>query len=126
MNFLVFVCFQAVEIEFLLIWHNPTSRAELHFQGEDTIAAWKAKTVSERTLRDIARLAWDISPTLAVFLPVRLKNADSIVKEVSRLVRLNPTAVSHIPQALQFLVTTDTLLNDAPEVFIILLVYGKF
>lgn len=105
----------AVEIEFLLIWHNPTSRAELHFQGEDTIAAWKAKTVSERTLRDIARLAWDISPTLAVFLPMRLKNADSIVKEVSRLVRLNPTAVSHIPQALQFLVTTDTLLNDAPE-----------
>lgn len=61
-------------------------------------------------------MAWDISPTLAVFLPVRLKNADSIVKEISRLVRLNPTVVSHIPQALQFLVTTDTLLNDAPEV----------
>lgn len=110
----------AVEIEFLLIWHNPTSRAELHFQGEEMVANWKAKPVSERTLRDTARLAWDISPSLAVFLPVRLKNADSIVKEVSRLVRLNPTVVSHIPQALQFLVTTETLLNDAPELVFML------
>ncbi|KAG8287986.1 phosphatidylinositol 4-kinase alpha [Homalodisca vitripennis] len=105
----------AVEIEFLLIWHNPTSRPDLNFPGEDTIAAWKSKTVSERTLRDTARLAWDISPVLAVFLPDRLKNADSIVKEVSRLVRLHPTSVCHIPQALKFLVTTDTLLNDAQE-----------
>lgn len=46
----------------------------------------------------------------------RLKNADCIIKEVSRLVRLNPTAVSHVPQALQYLVTTDAILNDAPEV----------
>lgn len=105
----------AVEIEFLITWHNPTSRPDLNFPGEDTIAVWKAKTVSERTLRDTARLAWDISPTLAVFLPDRLKNADNIVKEVSRLVRLNPTLVCHISQALKFLVTTDTLLNDAQE-----------
>lgn len=46
----------------------------------------------------------------------RLKNSDCIIKEVSRLVRLTPTAVSHVPQALQYLVTTDTILNDAAEV----------
>lgn len=67
-----FPCFfKAVEIEFLLTWHNPSSRPDLHFPGEDIIAAWKSKTVSERTLRDTARLAWDISPALAVFLPER-------------------------------------------------------
>lgn len=47
---------------------------------------------------------------------VSLKNSDVIVEEVSRLVRLNPTVVMHVPQALQYLVTTDTILNDAPEV----------
>lgn len=47
---------------------------------------------------------------------IRLKNSECIVKEVSRLVRLNPTAVSHVPQALQYLVTTDAILNDSPEV----------
>lgn len=67
--------------------------------------------------RDYTRLAWDISPTLAVFLPVRLKNSETIVKEVCRLVRLRPVSVMHVPEALQYLVTTDLLLNDAPEVF---------
>lgn len=47
----------------------------------------------------------------------RLKNSDVITEEVSRLVRLNPTTVMHIPQALQYLVRTDTILNDSPEVY---------
>nr|CAD7396811.1 unnamed protein product [Timema cristinae] len=105
----------AVEIEFLVIWHNPMGRIELQVPGEDNIAAWRVKTVTERVWRDHARLAWEISPALAVFLPARLRNSDSIMKEVSRQVRLNPSVVSHIPQALPFLVTTDTLLNDASE-----------
>lgn len=46
-------------------------RTELQVPGEDNIAAWRAKTVTERGLRDNARLAWDISPVLAVFLPMR-------------------------------------------------------
>jgi hypothetical protein len=47
---------------------------------------------------------------------LRLKNSDSIIKEVSTQVRLHPVAVSHVPQALPYLVTTETLLSDAPEV----------
>lgn len=54
----------------------------------------------------------------------RLKNAESVVKEVSRLVRLNPMAVSHISEALFYLVTTETLLNDAPEVCILFVMQG--
>ncbi|KAL0266294.1 UNVERIFIED_CONTAM: hypothetical protein PYX00_008881 [Menopon gallinae] len=105
----------AVEIEFLIIWHNPSSLPELSVPGEDNIAAWRGKTVTEKIWRDTARLAWDISPTLAVFLPLRLKNVESIVKEVSRQVRLNPILVAHIPEALRYLITTDTILNEAPE-----------
>jgi len=47
---------------------------------------------------------------------LRLKNSESIIKEVSTQIRLNPAAVSNLPQALSYLVTTETLLSDAPEV----------
>lgn len=61
-----------MEIELLITWFNPTGRTELHFPGEDNIATWKSKPVSEKVLRDVTRLAWDLSPVLAVFLPTRL------------------------------------------------------
>lgn len=37
--------------------------------------------------------------------------------EIRRKVQAQPTAVCHIPQALKYLVTTETLLNDAHEVY---------
>lgn len=107
---------QAVQIEFLSTWQNPAGLSELNVPGEEMVASWKSKNVPDKSLRENTRLAWEISPTLCVFLPVRLKNSDCIVKEVCRLVRSNPMAVSHIPEALQYLVTTEALLIDAPEV----------
>lgn len=82
---------------------------------ESSIAEWRSKAMNKKW-RDFTRLAWDISPVLAVFLPARLKNCDVIVKEVCRLVRLKPMHVMHVGEALQYLVTTETLLDDAPEV----------
>ncbi|XP_022115075.1 phosphatidylinositol 4-kinase alpha isoform X2 [Pieris rapae] len=104
----------AVEIEFLVTWHNPHSRPEQAIPGEDNITTWRSKPNTERTWRDYTKLAWEISPTLAVFLPERLKN-DSIVSEIKRKVQSHPTSVCHVPQALKYLVTTETLLNDAHE-----------
>ncbi|XP_063368926.1 phosphatidylinositol 4-kinase alpha isoform X2 [Cydia amplana] len=104
----------AVEIEFLVTWHNPHGRPEQAVPGEDNIATWRSKPNTERTWRDYAKLAWDISPTLAVFLPERFNN-EGIVAEMRRKVQAQPTAVCHIPQALKYLVTTETLLNDAHE-----------
>ncbi|XP_011307555.1 phosphatidylinositol 4-kinase alpha isoform X2 [Fopius arisanus] len=109
----------AVEIELLLVWHNPGGRQELQVPGEASIAEWRAKSMNERW-RDYTRLAWDISPVLAVFLPVRLRNSDTIIREVCRLVRLKPIPVMHVPEALQYLVTTDSLLNDSPELVFML------
>ncbi|XP_058809461.1 phosphatidylinositol 4-kinase alpha isoform X2 [Phymastichus coffea] len=104
----------AVEIEMLLVWANPGSRQELAIPGEQSIAEWRSKSMTDRW-RDYTRLAWEISPVLAIFLPVRLKNADSIIKEVCRLVQLQPVQVMHVSEALQYLVTTETLLNDTPK-----------
>lgn len=97
-------------------WQNPAGLSELNVPGEEMVASWKSKNVPDKSLRENTRLAWEINPALCVFLPVRLKNADCIVKEVCRMVRANPMVVSHIPEALQYLVTTETLLSDAPEV----------
>lgn len=97
------------------VWRNPGGRQDMTLPGESSIAEWRAKTMNDRW-RDCTRLAWDISPALAVFLPVRLKNSDTIIQEVRRLIRLHPVSVMHIPEALQYLVTTDTLLTDSPEV----------
>uniref|UniRef100_A0A8D8UEF4 1-phosphatidylinositol 4-kinase n=1 Tax=Cacopsylla melanoneura TaxID=428564 RepID=A0A8D8UEF4_9HEMI len=105
----------AVRIEFLLTWHNPSSRPELSVNGEDIISAWKSKPVSDKTLTELTRLAWDISPALAVHLPQTLKNADAIIREITRLVRLNPPAVMSLPIALQYLATTEAILADIPE-----------
>ncbi|XP_053617223.1 phosphatidylinositol 4-kinase alpha isoform X3 [Plodia interpunctella] len=104
----------AVEIEFLVTWHNPHSRPEQAVPGEDNIATWRSKPNTDRTWRDYAKLAWDISPTLAIFLPERLKN-EGITAEIRRKVQAQPTSVCHVPQALKYLVTTETLLNDAHE-----------
>ncbi|CAH2052445.1 unnamed protein product, partial [Iphiclides podalirius] len=80
----------AVEIELLVTWHNPHARPEQAVPGEDNIATWRSKPNTERTWRDYAKHAWDISPALAVFLPERsvgisvarhLKSAGSIPGE---------------------------------------------
>lgn len=70
---MILICLsQAVQIEFLISWYNPSGRPELNLPGEETITAWKNKTMSDKTLIENTRLAWDgISPVLAVFLPVR-------------------------------------------------------
>ena len=61
----------AIEIELLMTWHNPTASPEMAIPGEETIAKWRNQPFTERTWKETARLAWDISPTLAVFLPCR-------------------------------------------------------
>lgn len=70
--------------------------------------------------RDYARLAWCYNPALAVFLPQRIKNADTIEEEVSRLVCSDPIAVCHIPEALKYLCTTKNLLQESPDLVYIL------
>jgi len=62
---------QANEVERLVTWYNPLSQSDLLIPGEDDILTWRTHSVSEKQYRELARLAWDISPELAVYLPDR-------------------------------------------------------
>lgn len=104
----------AIEIEFLISWYNPLNLSDLAIPGEETVLKWFNQPMNQRNLREIVRLAWNISPSLAVFLPCRFKNTE-IVQEISRLVQIYPMAVCHIPEALDYLVTSDMILNERLE-----------
>ena len=111
----------SVEIDMMITWLTPLDLADremtvlqvIHTQKEmllknnhkvgregakqmDDVGKWR-DDVRTRTLgkqwTEYARHAWDISPTLAVFLPTWLNNSAVLVSEVSRLVRASPTKV---------------------------------
>ncbi|KAF8787808.1 Phosphatidylinositol 4-kinase alpha like protein [Argiope bruennichi] len=105
----------AVDIEFLITWHNPMSLQENSFPGEDVISTWRSQPMTDKTWKETARLAWEISPALAVYLPTRFNNSEALASEVSRLVQCNPASVSHIPEALQYLTTSEGIMNDSAE-----------
>ena len=48
----------AVDIDFLITWSNPLSLPEHHIPGEDLVSNWRSQQVTERSWRDMVRLAW--------------------------------------------------------------------
>lgn len=102
----------------MITWYNPNSTPHLTIPGEEAINEWRARPIKLSLWRDYTRLAWFYNPSLAIFLPQRIRNAESIEDEVTRLVCSDPIAVSHIPEALKYLVTTKTLLAESHEVIL--------
>jgi len=46
--------------------------------------------INDRQLREFARMSWDISPLLTIFLVDRLRTSEALVREVTRLLRSSP------------------------------------
>lgn len=111
----------ANEIEFLQTWYNPLACPDMHTPSDKLINEWQTQTASQTTerqasaIREHVKLAWEISPTLAVYLPHRFKSSSIVTEELSKLVKLQPTLVSHIPEAIQYLITPNDLVKDSPE-----------
>lgn len=42
-----------------------------------------------KQIRDLVRLAWEISPILAVYLPDRLLSSEAMIQELYRLISTN-------------------------------------
>lgn len=68
-----FCYFKAFEIERLETFHNPLGRAELHFDQDtqSTYTNWKLydlNSITNKAWQEYGRLAWFISPDLAISL----------------------------------------------------------
>jgi len=117
----------AVEIDMMMTWLSPLegeTPLSLGLMGKEeakqlTDAAKWREDVQNRTQpkqwKENAKHAWEISPTLAIFLPTWLNNSLSLVAEVCRLTRTNPTSVCHIPQAIDYFLSDEMLEKDTPE-----------
>ena len=79
--------------------------------------------MTERQLLDMVRMAWRICPLLAIFLPDRLRNAEVIVREVTRLLRSNPEVNLYNFTNTKFVISfnrINSFIGSVCEIYIIL------
>lgn len=65
--------FEANELERLMVWFDPLNPMELDRASEELIVKYN-KPLNEKHWLTYARLAWNISPALALYLPHRCHN----------------------------------------------------
>jgi len=63
--------FVASLIKAMITWHNPLDNPERKFPDDDKVSLWLNQPVTEKNWREHVRLSWEISPILAVYLPLR-------------------------------------------------------
>ncbi|KJE88947.1 type 3 phosphatidylinositol 4-kinase [Capsaspora owczarzaki ATCC 30864] len=83
--------------------------------GEDEAAGGANKVISDRMWKDHVRMAWQANPHIAVQMVARFSQSEALRREVERRVRLDPLAVSGLPEALPLLVTDSAIRSDIPE-----------
>ncbi|CDW56508.1 phosphatidylinositol 4 kinase alpha [Trichuris trichiura] len=108
------------EVERLLAWYNPQGLPERIIPGEECVEQWRQKTFPDlvtenKVLRENVRVSWEICPDIAVYFPVRFKNADVVKSELSRMIRSNPLSVNHIPAALSYVASVSTVESVTSE-----------
>ncbi|MPC19604.1 Phosphatidylinositol 4-kinase alpha [Portunus trituberculatus] len=114
------VTLEAIEIRTLKVWLQPPQTAgqgaEVTTPQEEALVKWLSVSFNTpKSWSGNTNLAWSISPALAVYLPSRIHNVQGLEGEICQLVRDSPIAVSHIPDALQYLATSENIYSDIPE-----------
>ncbi|CAJ0959757.1 unnamed protein product, partial [Mesorhabditis belari] len=106
----------ANEIERLCAWLHPLGEGTE--DGMTTVEQWLKSTfpdarAEQKLLKDSARLAWEISPELAIFLPSRFRNCPNLRTTVQQLVRVGPDLVAHLPEALSYFLGDPSIFESA-------------
>lgn len=86
------------EIHRLNVWANPANERSRNLVSTSTVEA----SVPADEWTGLVRKAWKQNPAVAVHMAERFKNAITISPELVKLVRHDPKAVLHVPEALQF------------------------
>uniref|UniRef100_A0A0N4ZV71 1-phosphatidylinositol 4-kinase n=1 Tax=Parastrongyloides trichosuri TaxID=131310 RepID=A0A0N4ZV71_PARTI len=111
------------EIERLSVWiqANQASIDPIPAeQTEQTIDVWYKTTfpdarTEQKTMRDVTKNAWEISPQMAVFLPTRFRKLQCIRSTLEELTKSDPSSVSHLPEALPLLLSDGTVFEVGNE-----------
>ncbi|CAD6198558.1 unnamed protein product [Caenorhabditis auriculariae] len=106
----------ANEIDRLCAWLHPLSLSQE--EGALPVEQWLKSTLMDartetRVLRDSAKLAWEISPELAVYLPTRFRTSEALRLAVQQMIRMQPEAVCHLPDALPLFLGETTVFESA-------------
>ena len=64
---------KANAVDTLLTWHNPLGQdcPEKKLPDEELIYNWTKEQVTEKKWPGIINYSWELSPTLAIYLPQR-------------------------------------------------------
>jgi phosphatidylinositol 4-kinase len=106
------------ELNRLVAWHDAAaSNRAANIPGIASLKTFvkPPQKPSDRTWREYLHLAATVDPTLLVFMAVRYPAASSLTLYVQQEVAKHPTAFSHLPEALLFLVTPSSVACKHPS-----------
>ena len=72
--------------------------------------------VSSKEIVSLHLAIYNIRYQLIFLCRFKIKNSETLIKEVTRLVRLNPIVVANLPTAIHYLVNDHSVEADVPEV----------
>ena len=107
------------ELDHLYTFHNPfnlQASAINHIESplSHLKTSDKQEKIPEKQWIDNVRLAWAVSPALAIQLSLRFPY-DAVIREVQALIKSQAERVLHLPHACSYLATETNILNDSIE-----------
>ncbi|EGD73415.1 Pik4ca protein [Salpingoeca rosetta] len=105
------------EIERFLAWYHTGATQTTPITGEEEVKKYAkpSPSPSERTWKEYIGLAWQTNPAIVIQIAHRYFGVECVQKETARRVKANPAAVSHIPEAIHYLITKQNVADNCHE-----------